>query len=240
MSCALRVASSENSSDRPGRPSQLATLNSQLPSGIRSWPDGRVLHAAMRPYEIVVIGCSKGGMRALETIFAALPQDFPLPIVVAQHRYRSSDEALPAYYRRHTQLSVVDADDKQWIRAGEIYLAPANYHLLIDKSEGHGELSLSVEAAVAFSRPSIDVLFESAADAFGAGVIAIVLTGANQDGSRGAGKIKQRGGFVIVQDPTTAEAPAMPQAAIADGRVDRILPLDRIGPFLVELCRLST
>jgi two-component system chemotaxis response regulator CheB len=195
---------------------------------------------ATNRYDLVVIGCSLGGMHALDVIFSALSKEFPLPIVIAQHRYRTSDHALPAYYSRHSHLDVVDADDKQWLRAGRIYLAPANYHLLIDKAGGHGELSLSVDDAVAHSRPSIDVMFESAADSFGPGVIGVILTGANSDGARGTVKIKQRGGFVVVQDPATAEAPAMPQAAIAAGRVDRILPLDRIGPFLVELCRNST
>jgi two-component system chemotaxis response regulator CheB len=212
-----------------------------LPPGIRSWRDGRVLHEASRPYELVVIGCSMGGMHALGVIFSALPKEFPLPIVVVQHRYKTSNEGLPAYYSRHSDIHVVDASDKEWLRPGEAYLAPADYHLLVDRGadrEGcRGELSLSADDAVAFSRPSIDVLFISAAEAFGASVIAVVLTGANADGARGAKRIKQSGGLVIVQDPATAEAPSMPKAAIEMARVDRILPLDRIGPFLVEVSR---
>ena len=211
-----------------------------LPPGIRTWHDGRVLNAAFKPYELIVIGCSMGGMHALEVIFRSIPQDFSLPIVVVQHRYRTSGEALPAYFRRHSVLNVVDALDKQWVQPGHVYIAPADYHLMIERSDGHGELNLSVDAAVAYSRPSIDVLFESAASAYGAAVVGVVLTGANNDGTRGAERIKQRGGFVIAQDPKTAEAPAMPEAAIAAGGVDRILPLERIGPFLVELCRNST
>jgi two-component system, chemotaxis family, protein-glutamate methylesterase/glutaminase len=211
-----------------------------LPPGIRTWRDGRVLPEALRPYEIVVVGCSMGGMNALGLVLGSLPKEFPLPMVVVQHRYRTSNEGLPAYYRRHAQIDVVDADDKQWLRPGCAYLAPANYHLLIEKAEGRGELNLSVDDAVAYSRPSIDVLFESAAEAYGAGVIAVILTGANSDGTRGAMRIKRRGGFVVVQDPATAEAPAMPQAAIDGVRVDRILPLERIGPFLVELSRNTT
>lgn len=212
----------------------------KLPPGIRAWTDGRVEPAALRAYELVVIGCSMGGMKALMTILEALPKDFPLPIVVAQHRYKTSNEALPAYFRRHTTLDVVDALDKQWVQPGTVYLAPADYHLLVDRDGEHGELSLSVDAAVAYSRPSIDVMFESAADAYGQGVIGIVLTGANADGARGAKRIKQRGGFVIVQDPQSAESPSMPEAAIAAARVDRILPLERIGPFLIELCRSTS
>jgi two-component system chemotaxis response regulator CheB len=207
-----------------------------MPPGIRSWSDGRVLTEAARKYEIVCIGCSMGGMDALKTIFGVLPKDFSVPIAVVQHRYRTSNEGLPAFLRRHSKLNVVDTTDKEWIKPGTVYLAPANYHLLVER----GELSLSVDEAVAYSRPSIDVLFESATDAYGAGVIGVVLTGANADGARGAARIKSRGGFVVVQDPATAESPAMPQAAIDATRVDRILPLDRIGPFLVELCRSSS
>jgi two-component system chemotaxis response regulator CheB len=189
-----------------------------------------------RELELIVIGCSLGGMNALTVILGALPGTFPVPIAIVQHRYRTSNESLPAYFRRHVTLNVVDADDKQWIRPGNVYLAPANYHLLVEE----GEFSLSVDEAVAYSRPSIDVLFESAADAYREKVVAVVLTGANADGARGAARIKQSGGIVIVQDPETAEAPEMPRAAIASTAVDRILPLDRIGPFLVELSSRPT
>ena len=185
-----------------------------------------------REFRLIAIGCSLGGMNALVKVIGELPASFPVPIAVVQHRYRTSTESLPAYFRRHAHLAVVDADDKQWIKPGSVYLAPANYHLLVEE----GEFSLSVDAAVSFSRPSIDVLFESAADAYREALIGIVLTGANADGARGAARIKERGGFVIVQDPATAEAREMPHAAIASTAVDRILPLDRIGPFLVELC----
>jgi two-component system chemotaxis response regulator CheB len=212
----------------------------QLPPGIRGWRDGRVLEAALRPYELIVVGCSMGGMKAIQTILESLPEDFPLPVVITQHRYKTSNDSLPAFFRRHTKLDVVDADDKQWIHPGTVYLAPADYHLLIERNGERGELSLSVDARVEYSRPSIDVLFESAASAYASSLIGVVLTGANADGARGAAAIKRRGGFVVVQDPKTAEAPAMPTAAIAAARVDRILPLERIGPFLVELCRHSS
>jgi two-component system, chemotaxis family, protein-glutamate methylesterase/glutaminase len=217
----------------------MATPEQKLPPGIRTWRDGRVMAEAMKTYDMIVIGCSMGGMRALHTILGSLPRNFPVPIAVAQHRYKTSNEALPSYFRRHTELDVVDALDKQWVAPGTVYLAPADYHLLVERNDGKGELSLSVDAAVAYSRPSIDVLFESAADAYGVSLIGVVLTGANADGARGASRIKQQGGFVIAQDPASAESPAMPEAAIATGRVDRILPLERIGPFLVELCRNS-
>jgi two-component system chemotaxis response regulator CheB len=208
-----------------------------MPPGIRSWRDGRVLAAALQPYELVVMGCSMGGMRAMQIILESLPATFAVPIVIVQHRYRTSNDALPAFLRRHTHLHVVDADDKQWIHKGNVYLAPADYHLMIERG---GELSLSVDARVEYSRPSIDVLFESAADAYRDRLIGVILTGANADGAQGSARIKQMGGFVVAQDPKTAEAPVMPEAAIAAARVDRILPLERIGPFLVELCRHST
>lgn len=191
---------------------------------------------ARREIELIVIGCSLGGMHALQTIFSALSNEFCVPIAVVQHRHKNSNESLPSYYRRQSKLCVVDVDDKQPVKQGCIYLAPADYHLLVER----GAFSLSVDAAVAFSRPSIDVLFESAADAYREHLVGVVLTGANADGARGARTIKKRGGLVIVQDPKTAEAPAMPQAAIDQARVDRILPLDRIGPFLVELCGSSS
>jgi two-component system chemotaxis response regulator CheB len=189
----------------------------------------------MRKVELIVIGCSLGGMHALERVLGALPADFGAPIAVVQHRHKASNEGLPAYLRKHTVLKVFDADDKQWLEPGHVYLAPANYHLLIEK----GEISLSVDEKVAYSRPSIDVLFESAADAYREKLVGVLLTGSNADGAQGAQRIKQQGGFMVVQDPATAEAPAMPQAAIDATRVDRILPLERIGPFLVELCRAT-
>lgn len=190
---------------------------------------------ARRTVELIVIGCSLGGMHALQSIFSSLTNEFCVPIAVVQHRHKNSNEGLPSYFRRQSKLCVIDVDDKQPIKPGCIYLAPADYHLLVER----GEFSLSVDAAVAYSRPSIDVLFESAADAYRENLVGVVLTGANADGARGAQKIKRRGGMVVVQDPATAEAPAMPQATIDAARVDRILPLDRIGPYLVELCRSS-
>lgn len=190
---------------------------------------------AARHFELVVIGCSLGGMHALNTILSSLGHDFHVPVAVVQHRHKRSNENLPDYFRRSTHLCVVDAIDKQWIKPDCVYFAPADYHLLVER----GAFSLSVDAAVAHSRPSIDVLFESAADAYADRVVGVILTGMNDDGARGARRIKHRGGFVIAQDPKTAEAPAMPQAAIDAAAVDRILPLDRIGPFLVELCQHS-
>lgn len=189
----------------------------------------------MKPPELIVIGCSLGGMHALKVILQALPHDFQTPVAIAQHRHKASNEALPSFLRRGSGLCVVDVDDKLHIKPNCVYMAPADYHLLVERGIFH----LSVDMAVAHSRPSIDVLFESAADAYGDRVVAVVLTGANSDGTIGAKRIKERGGMVVVQDPATAESPVMPRAVVDAVRVDRILPLDKIGPFLVELARNS-
>jgi two-component system chemotaxis response regulator CheB len=198
--------------------------------------DRAIIRPSDRRPELIVIGCSLGGMNALQVILSNLTREFCVPIAVAQHRHKKSNEGLPAYFRRQTDLKVVDAEDKQWIEPGHVYLAPADYHLLIERNGSRGELSLSVEDAVRYSRPSIDVLFESAADAYRDRVVAVVLTGANDDGSRGAARIKARGGMVIAQEPETAEAPVMPRATIQAVPVDRILRLDDIAPFLTEVC----
>ena len=187
-------------------------------------------------YELIVIGCSLGGMYALETILCSLPADFETPIAIAQHRHKKSNDRLADFFQRSCKVRVSDADDKQWIEPSTVYFAPADYHLLVEK----GEFSLSVDEMVHYSRPSIDVLFESAADAYGSALIGVILTGANDDGAAGASRIKNRGGLVVAQDPKTAEAPVMPQAAIDTGAVDQILPLEQIGPFLVERCQLVT
>jgi len=118
-------------------------------------------------------------MHALEVILDGLPHDFPVPIAIVQHRHSASNETLPSHFRRFSRLPVVDVEDKQWIRPGTVYLAPANYHLLVER----GEFSLSVDEKVRHSRPSVDVLFQSAAEAYGERTIAVVLTGANDDGA---------------------------------------------------------
>lgn len=177
---------------------------------------------------IVVVGVSLGGLRALETVVGGLPREFPWPLAVVQHRSQGGDDTLAVLLQNRTALRVTEACDKEPIRRGHIYLAPSDYHMLVE--EDH--FSLSTDDRVNYSRPSIDVLFESAADAFGAGVIGVVLTGANDDGARGAARIKARGGCVIVQDPATAESPTMPTAALAATTADQVLPLEEIAPWL--------
>ena len=180
-------------------------------------------------FELTVIGASLGGLQALETLLAGLPQAFPLPAVVAQHRHKDSRD-LVALLQRYSLLPVSEVEDKEEIRPGRVYLAPADYHLLIEASH----FALSLEAPVEYARPSIDVLFESAAEAYAERVIGVILTGASQDGARGLAKIKVSGGLTVVQSPATAEGQVMPAAAIAATQVDQILPLSEIALFLTQ------
>lgn len=179
---------------------------------------------------IIVVGTSAGGLRALETILGALPPTFSLPIVVVQHRSKESD-AFADVMGSLISLPVFEAEDKEPIVAPGVYLAPPDYHLMLEP----GRLALSTDDTVNFSRPSIDVMFESAADAYGAGVVGLLLTGANSDGTRGLVKIRLAGGYAIVQDPKTAEVAEMPAAAIREGAVDKVLPLDEISKELIRI-----
>jgi two-component system, chemotaxis family, protein-glutamate methylesterase/glutaminase len=185
-------------------------------------------------YTAVVIGVSAGGMNALGKILPALPQDFPLPVIIVQHVSPSSDNYMVRHFNSHSQVTVKEADEKEQISPGVVYFAPPNYHLLIEEDR---TFSLSTEGRVNYSRPSVDVLFESALDAYCSGLIGIILTGANNDGSKGLKKIKDCGGLAIVQDPATAEVPAMPEAALKLTRPDHILKLEDIAPMLIKLAR---
>ena len=183
-------------------------------------------------YELVVIGCSWGGLSALRTILGPLPSTFPLPIVVAQHRSaNSTDGSMTAVLETYVSLPVSEAEDKDTLERGHIYIAPSDYHLLVER----GSLALSTDEMVRFSRPSIDVLLESAADAYGGKLIAVILTGANEDGAIGVRRVRQMRGKTIVQDPTTAERKEMPQAAVDTGAVDMVLSLEEISDVLLSL-----
>jgi two-component system chemotaxis response regulator CheB len=178
------------------------------------------------------MGSSWGGLHALETVLSGLSPDFRTPIVIAQHRSADSGSgALGRMLSVRSGLDVCEAGDKDEIEEGRVYLAPADYHLLVEP-EG---FALSTEDTVQYSRPSIDVLFDSAADTYADGLVAVVLTGANADGSYGLERVKRRGGIAIVQDPATAERREMPDAAIATGVVDHVLPLEEIAAKLMEL-----
>ena len=184
------------------------------------------------PSGIVVIGTSLGGLHAVETLLGGLPGDFPQPVAIVQHRETGSDDRLSELLQRYTALPVGEAEDKQAIAPGRVYLAPADYHLLVEDRH----FALSTEPPVWHARPAIDVLFESAADVYAAQVIGVILSGANEDGARGLAAIKKRGGITVVQDPATAESSAMPNAAIAAAEPDEILPLEEIAPFLTRAC----
>ena len=184
-------------------------------------------------YRAVVIGASAGGLAAVETVLKELKTSFCLPILLVQHISPHTQSYLATHFEDKSALTVKEADDKEPIKRGYFYIAPPNYHLLV---EYDGCVALSIDPPVNFSRPSIDVLFESAADYFGKELIGIVLTGANSDGALGLKKIKERGGLTVVQTIETSEAPAMPAAAIQTACVDHILPLEEIGEFLNEIC----
>jgi two-component system, chemotaxis family, protein-glutamate methylesterase/glutaminase len=184
-------------------------------------------------YELLVVGSSLGGLHALATVLAGLGDGFPLPIVIAQHREAGSDDLLCTLLQRSCSLPVGSPEDKDEITAGRVYIAPPDYHLLIDE----GRFALSTEGPVNSARPSIDVLFESAADAYGQGVIGVVLTGMSNDGALGAARIEARGGLVVVQDLETAEGKVMPRAAMAACGACQVLALAEIGPFLAATLR---
>jgi two-component system, chemotaxis family, protein-glutamate methylesterase/glutaminase len=183
-------------------------------------------------YDLVCMGASWGGLQAVSRVLADLPAEFDLPIAVAQHRHPDSQEGtLAALLNSQTNRPVVDVEDKLPIEPRHVYIAPPNYHLLVEP----GSFALSVDERIQFARPSIDVLFETAADAYGAGVIGIILTGANDDGALGLARIKDAGGVALIQDPLGAARRTMPDAAIAATVADAILPLEAIGKFIYGL-----
>jgi two-component system, chemotaxis family, protein-glutamate methylesterase/glutaminase len=185
-------------------------------------------------YEAVVIGTSAGGLKALRTLLIPLPASFRLPVMVVQHISASSDGFWIEMLNNACPLTVKEADEKEAIRPGHVYIAPPNYHLLV---EDNRVFSLSTDWRVNYARPSIDVLFESAAMAYRSKLIGIVMTGSNNDGANGLKAIKEAGGLTIAQDPATAEAAYMPECAIAATRVDHILPLEKILNLLLTIDR---
>ncbi len=173
----------------------------------------------------------------MQAVLAPLPADFCLPILIVQHRLPAEDDLMAFTLNASCQLKVKEAESNELIQGGCVYLAPANYHLLVEPDRS---LVLSVDEKVCYSRPSIDVLFESAADVYGAGLIGVLLTGANHDGTAGLKKIKQLGGVTIAQDPATAEVDVMPNSAIRENVVDHILSLGEITSRLTELAWQGT
>jgi two-component system, chemotaxis family, protein-glutamate methylesterase/glutaminase len=184
------------------------------------------------PTEAVVIGASAGALEALSVILPALPAGFRLPLIVVVHVPPDKRSMLAELFQAKCQIPVREAEDKEPINPGTVYFAPSDYHLLVETEKS---LSLSSDEPVLFSRPSIDVLFESAADAYGSALIAIILTGANQDGAKGMKAVVEAGGVALVQNPDGAFASAMPEAAIEMCPDARVMSLDAIATYLQEV-----
>jgi two-component system chemotaxis response regulator CheB len=182
--------------------------------------------------EVVAIGASRGGLTALQLVLGGLPATFAPAVVIVQHRRADPESHLAHLLARSCKLPLIEPEDKTPLEPGHVYLAPSDYHLLVEP----GFIALSVDAPVRFARPSIDVLFESTADAYGPAALGIMLTSASDDGARGARAIKAAGGRMFVQDPATAESPIGPRAALAATQVDGVLTLELVAQTLVALC----
>lgn len=182
-------------------------------------------------YDAIVIGASAGGLYVMIRILKLLPPNFTIPIIVVQHRSRDERTLLEEVLQQKSSLRIKQADEKEQIQPGTVYFAPPDYHLLM---EHNGTFSLSFEPPVNYSRPSIDVLFETAADVFKQRLLAVILTGANNDGAYGIKKIAQMGGTTVAQQPETADYPEMPKSAIKTGYVQHILDPEGIGKFLLD------
>lgn len=185
-----------------------------------------------RKFKAVVIGVSTGGVSALKLVLGALPADFPIPVLVVTHITPDSDDGLAVLLDTLCAIRVKEADDQEPMIPGSVYLAPANYHMMVERG---GTLALSIDPLVNFARPSVDVLFETAAEVYGPALIGVIMTGAGNDGSKGLSKIKSCGGMAIVQDPADAEMDAMPRSALQLLKADHIVLLVEIPPLLIRL-----
>lgn len=183
-------------------------------------------------YKAIVIGTSAGGLHALSFILKALPFDYPIPVIVVQHRAKDQKELLEEVLQSKSKIRIKQADEKESIEAGIVYIAPPDYHLLIERDK---TFSLSSDEPVCYSRPAIDILFETAALVFTDNLIGIILTGANNDGAAGIVAIKKKGGLTIAQDPAEAQFPLMPVSSIETKAVMHIWKLVQIRNFLLTL-----
>jgi two-component system chemotaxis response regulator CheB len=175
-------------------------------------------------------------MDVLLRILAPLPADFPIPLLIVQHLHKTDHSRFAAMLDASVPLSVTEAMDEQVVEPAHVYVAPSDYHVLVERD---GTLALSVDPPVNWSRPSVDVLFESAARTFAERLIGVLLTGANADGARGLKLIRQLGGLTIAQDPATAESPVMPEAAIRLQAAEQVLSPDEIADRLLALARVD-
>jgi two-component system chemotaxis response regulator CheB len=183
----------------------------------------------MKPDKLLVIGGSAGSLQVVLSLLAAIGDDFPMPVLIVLHRNGGFESSLEELFSSRTRLLVREVEEKDPIRAGTIYLCPADYHVLLEKDHS---FSLDYSERVHFSRPSIDVTFRSAADIFGPGLICLLLSGGNVDGAEGMQYVQERGGLTVVQNPATADVPFMPQQAISRMKVDFIIPADEIPGFV--------
>ncbi len=183
-----------------------------------------------RKYDVVAIGSSAGGLHALLSIFPAFPRDLPASVLVVQHLDPRNPSQMPQILARHTDIEIIEAEDGMDIHPSAVYMAPPDRHMLVE--EGH--IRLTRTELIHFVRPSIDLLFESVAAAYGPRALSVILTGSGVDGALGTQAIRAVGGLTMVQDPATAESTGMPVAAIRTGAVDLILPLEEIGPQIVR------
>ena len=190
------------------------------------------LPSAGRRIDAVVIGASAGGIDALGVLLPALPPDASAAVFVVVHLLRERPSMLAEIFSPLCALPVREAQDKEPVRTGRVYVAPADYHLLIDRGP---QLALSVDEPVHFSRPSIDVLFESAADIYGAALMGIILSGANEDGTAGLAAVRRAGGLTVVQQPDSAAVPYMVRAALHSGAAQLVLTLPEIAALLGSL-----
>ena len=184
------------------------------------------------PFEAVVVGASAGGGKVIPEILSRLPVDYLMPVLLVQHLHSSDRERFAAHLEDEVLLAVTVPFDKQRIEPGCVYVAPAGYHMLVETDR---TIALSVAEKVNWSRPSIDVLFDSAARVYGERLIAVILSGANSDGAGGMMIVKEFDGFLIAQDPSTAEVPIMPQAAIEAARIETVLAPGEIAKLLIKL-----
>jgi two-component system chemotaxis response regulator CheB len=180
----------------------------------------------------VVIGASAGGVEALSVLLPALPAGFSASVLIVLHQPRERPSLLAEIFQKRCALPVREAEDKEPVVAGTVYFAPPDYHMLVEKE---GQIALSADEPVHYSRPSIDVLFESAADAYGDRLLGIILSGGNEDGAAGLQAVHKAGGVTVVQQPDNAKVPVMVVSALQRGRVDFVLPLDEIAALLQRL-----
>jgi len=191
------------------------------------------MNAVASPLLAVVVGCSAGGLAALQLLLGGLRRPLQVPMVVVCHSGSEDMRLFCELLATRSGLPVREAEERQLPEPGQVYVAPSGYHLLVERD---GRFALSVDPRVAFSRPSIDVLFESAAETWRGRLLAVLLTGANSDGARGCQRVRELGGRVVVEDPRTAQVPTMPAAALELAGADHCLPLADIPSLLETLC----